>query len=514
MGKTAKDYLRMGNNYYRIHNFFRAREYFTEAVNMGNSSAAAALFGMGQMYLKKDPPDYENALHCLMTLCRRGHGPSAMILGDMNEKGTGLPKNIPKAFEYFAEAYAQGERGAAYRAGCLMIPDALESTEVREIAISWFEEALSEGDKRVYGRIGQMYMSSHLQGSRKEDLREGIKWLSQGALAGDGLSLFLLSSCFMTGDGVPLDRARAVRLLEQAAEEGNVKAMGKLAYLYEKGIAVPKDPAQADRYYRMMQEKEYTQSFPFESAQEDYEAGMNYLMGQQVKKDKRKAMELFKLSAAKGSAPACRELGHFFETNEAESLRDPGKALLWYQRGMDLGEDASKKEFIRLSLQLGNQYEDRLRPYEIWRSASETLENNEELRSRFRMMASRAARHYLAAASAGSEDGWAFLARVLLYAGDWLGVPEENFLDAAKKGQSSMQGSVAKLLWQYYDGKQPHPYLAYHSENPRKAFDMAISLAKQGDPFFCAVVAGYYMEGYGTEKNYEMADKWSQGIKE
>lgn len=513
MGKTAKDYLRMGNNYYRIHNFFRAREYYTEAVNMGNSGAAAALFGMGQMYLKKDPPDYKNALHCLMTLSRRGHGPSAMILGDMSEKGMGLPKNIPKAFEYFADAYAQGEKGAPYRAGCLMIPDALESEEVREVAISWFEEALAEGDKRAYGRIGQIYISSHLQVSREKDLREGIKWLSQGAVAGDGLSLFLLSNCFMKGDGVPQDRTRSVRLLEQAADQGNAKAMWKLGNLYEKGIAVPQNLKQASQYYRMARDKGY-KSFSFGSAEEDYLEGMNYLLGRQVGKDKEKALELLKLSAAKGSAAACRELGDFFENNEEASLRNIGKALAWYKRGMELDHDASKKEFIRLSLQVGNQYEARLRPYKMWRSAAETLDNNEELRSRFRMMASRAARHYLAAARAGAEDGWAFLARVLLYTGDWLGVPEENFLDAAKKGQRSLQCDAWKLLWQYYDGKQPHPYLAYHNESPEKAFDSALRLAKQGDPFFCAVVAGYFMEGYGTEKNFELADKWSQGVKE
>lgn len=512
MEKTGKGYLRMGNNYFKIHNFFKARMYYIRAVNMGNSAAADALFHMGQMYMEQHPPKYEDALDCFLVLSRRGHGPACMVLGEMNEKGKGLHRNIPKAFEYYAEAYAQGELGAAYKAGCLMLADALETLEVRNIAISWFDEALQEGDLRAYGRIGQLYISSHIRQTRSADIKAGITWLSKGAVKGDGLSLFLLSDCFMKGEGVPPDRKRAVLLLEQAVEKGYAKAMWKLGSFYEKGLVVSKDFKQAGYYYKMAREHGFTDGLLHSPVQQDYLEAQNYLNGRGVKKDTKRALDILKLCAAKGVGKACRQLGEFFETNEEESVRNAGKALLWYKRGMDMGHQASRNEFVRLSIQLGNQYEDRLRPYDMWRNASETLDNNEELRSRFKMMASRAAQHYLAAAKCNSREGWGFLAQLLLYTGDWLGVPEGNFLDAAKKGIQSRKCNVWKLLWQYYDGKYPHPYLAYHNEDPDKAFEIARRLAKKGDPYFCSVVAGYYLEGYGTYKDFYQADWWSKGV--
>jgi TPR repeat protein len=57
------------------------------------------------------------------------------------------------------------------------------------------------------------------------------------------------------GQGVPKDDAEAVKWYRKAAEQGNAGAQDKLGAMYADGRGVPKDDAEAVRWHRMAAEQ-------------------------------------------------------------------------------------------------------------------------------------------------------------------------------------------------------------------------------------------------------------------
>ena len=81
---------------------------------------------------------------------------------------------------------------------------------------------------------------------------EGLQWLEKSAAQGHveatrDLGLYLLEGEF----GRSRDTGRAVRLLEQAATEGDTLSMLTLGYLYFSGYGAPRNPATAANWYSL-----------------------------------------------------------------------------------------------------------------------------------------------------------------------------------------------------------------------------------------------------------------------
>ena len=58
-----------------------------------------------------------------------------------------------------------------------------------------------------------------------------------------------LDVMYYRGEGVPKDDAEAVRWFRQAAEQGHAVAQGTLGAMYANGYGVPEDDAEAVRWY-------------------------------------------------------------------------------------------------------------------------------------------------------------------------------------------------------------------------------------------------------------------------
>lgn len=129
--------------------------YLSRAVMQGSSQAAPRLFELGKRFYKERK--YGPALHCFQALADKGHGRSSLLLGEIYEHGYGVMPNLQKAFDCYAAAYHSGVPQGAYQAGRMMTPDALRSEEIRDIAISWYKEAIAGGIYKAYAEIGKLY---------------------------------------------------------------------------------------------------------------------------------------------------------------------------------------------------------------------------------------------------------------------------------------------------------------------------------------------------------------------
>ena len=63
------------------------------------------------------------------------------------------------------------------------------------------------------------------------------------AEAGDEAAQIMLGSWYLVGEGVPKDSAEAVKWYRKAADQGNAGAQNNLGLMYANGDGVPKDSA-------------------------------------------------------------------------------------------------------------------------------------------------------------------------------------------------------------------------------------------------------------------------------
>lgn len=122
-------------------------------------------------------------------------------LGEMNYEGIGTPKNFKKGFEYTTRSANLENKLAEYRLG-LIYRDGLDVARDDDKAVRYFENA---------GRI-----------------------IDKGAEAGNPEFQFLKGDMYLHGNGVPMNRQRAIEYYEAAAAQNHPQAQYQLYELLEK----------------------------------------------------------------------------------------------------------------------------------------------------------------------------------------------------------------------------------------------------------------------------------------
>ena len=235
----ADSLVRLGKDYLHIRNYDKAMEYLGHAVMLGKTNAAQDLYALGKHFLAEK--NYKKAEEAFQMLADRGHGESCLILGEMCEKGLGRQRDYQAAFGFYSESFQQGVDRGAYRAGMLMREDALRVVEVRDIALTWLEEAIKAGIYGAYAAVGDLYSEHFTAGSTPRDDQEAFSWYMKGAMRGDALCLFRVAVCFAEGYGTKPDIPRALRLYRQAADAGSALACRQLGEMYAAGIHVHRE---------------------------------------------------------------------------------------------------------------------------------------------------------------------------------------------------------------------------------------------------------------------------------
>lgn len=152
-------------------------------------------------------------------------------------------------------------------------------------------------------------------------------------------AVYHLGRMYEEGMGVEKNEAEALRLYRQAAEGENEKAALKLGNAYYTGNGFEKDYQEAFNWYSVAAKKG---SFPAQ-----YNIGLMYEEGLGVKKDTVKAFQFYQKSADQGYAPAQISLGKFF-LNGIGTPQDFSKAVFWYKLGADQGDFDAQMTLAKL----------------------------------------------------------------------------------------------------------------------------------------------------------------------
>ncbi len=184
--------------------------------------------------------------------------------------------------------------------------------------------------------------------------------LLQAAQRGDVTAQFNLGLAYATGLGVPRDDAEAARWYRRAAEQGHAAAQDALGWAHTIGQGVPKDEAEAVRWYRRAAEQGHAKAqFDLGSAasqgfgvpKDDAEAarcyrkaaeqgydraqhtlGLAYANGLGVPKDEAEAVRWYREAAEQGHAKAQFDLATSYATGQGGLLRSGATAAVWYYK--------------------------------------------------------------------------------------------------------------------------------------------------------------------------------------
>ncbi len=113
---------------------------------------------------------------------------------------------------------------------------------------------------------------------------------------GDANSQHNLGVMYENGQGVPRDYAEAMKWYGKAAAQGKESSCNNIGAMYEEGLGVPQDYAEAVKWFRKAAE--------WGKASAQYNLGIKYKNGRGVERDYVQAYKWFSIAASKDSASA------------------------------------------------------------------------------------------------------------------------------------------------------------------------------------------------------------------
>ena len=190
----------------------------------------------------------------LQAAAEGGDAESQFQLSRAYLQGSGVPKDLPRAFALMKSAAAQGHPDALGGVGYFYSKGLATGKDGAE-AVRWFRKGAEKGSAKARFNLGTSLLdgeSGESTGQTPEARRdEGLRWIRMAA--DQGLPEACLSYgiiLYLGEQGQPQDFPGAMALLRTAAEHGLAEAQNMLGAMYEAGQSVAIDPVAAAEWYR------------------------------------------------------------------------------------------------------------------------------------------------------------------------------------------------------------------------------------------------------------------------
>lgn len=191
-----------------------------------------------------------------------GDADAQFTVAEAYRMGRETDEDLPESLRWYRAAAEQGHPQAQNNLGSMLLNGMGTDKNPGEAAI-WYRKAAEQGEAAAQFNLALRYL--HGNGVSQSDT-EAADWLKKAAAQGYTDAVGQLGTLCRFGQGVPQDIVRAAELHTIAALEGDVTSIGNLsdyhgeiekaalrgsviaalslAKMYDRGLAVPKDPAQ------------------------------------------------------------------------------------------------------------------------------------------------------------------------------------------------------------------------------------------------------------------------------
>ena len=273
----------------------------------------------------------------LSLLAEQGDPAAQNELGERYEHGVGgLLRDYGGALRWYRQAADKGYAAAQHNLGH-MYSDGLGVSKDLEEARRWTVLAADQGYADAISTIGYYYM--HGEGGVGQDVEEAVRWFERAADQGSIFGLGNLATMYEDGLGVQQDYAEAARLYDLAMTSDNngraeVRALSyaqvSLGMMYEDGRGVARDLARAARLYEEAAE--------LGDIDAQVMAGDRYEQGRGVPLDSAEAVRWYRLAAEQGDGEAQNKIGEMYQSGLGVPQQDSAEAARWYRLAAEQGD--------------------------------------------------------------------------------------------------------------------------------------------------------------------------------
>jgi hypothetical protein len=155
----------------------------------------------------------------------QGNAAAERMLGEMHERGLGVPQDYATAASWFAKGADHGDRDAEYRYG-LLLRDGRGVRRDEARAMVFFLQSGGKGNMYAQFAAGVAYDRG--RGVRTNRALAAAQY-GKAAAQGHSDAQLALGILYAKGDGVPRSESEAIALFEKSAAQGNEGARRELA---------------------------------------------------------------------------------------------------------------------------------------------------------------------------------------------------------------------------------------------------------------------------------------------
>ncbi|KAG0376628.1 hypothetical protein BGX24_007459 [Mortierella sp. AD032] len=215
----------------------------------------------------------------------------------------------------------------------------VSSKQDNQLAVDWFLDKAKRGSVEAQIEIGHRYGTG--QGVPL-DFAKALEWYLKAAKQGNADAQCCIGFMYERGQGIPRNDSTAMKWYLKAAEQGNPPAQINIGFMFERGQGAPQDYSRAFDWYL----KAARQGF----AQAQTNLGFMYQHGQGTPRNYSKALEWYLKAAEQGATAAQMNLGCLYHYGLGVP-RDYVKALMWYQKAASQGDPQVLKQIDILKRQ-------------------------------------------------------------------------------------------------------------------------------------------------------------------
>jgi len=302
-----------------------------------NQNDAEALYNLGINYEEGEgvPKDMEKAYYWYAKAAELGNAEAQNRLGMCYEEGEGVPKDLKKANYWYAKAAGQGyaiaqcNLGYNYDMGIGVPQDLVKANY-------WYAKAAEQGYAMAQCNLGYNY---EMGIGVPRDFEKANYWYAKAAEQGYAMAQCNLGINYGRGRGVQKDFDKANYWFTKAAEQGHAMAQTRLGISYADGRGVEQDFEKANYWFNIAAEQG--------DALAQNSLGLSYANGNGVPKDFKKAKYYFTEAAEQGNAMAQCNLA-FIYLNGDGVPKDLNAARHWFTKAAEQGNKKAKEELAKL----------------------------------------------------------------------------------------------------------------------------------------------------------------------
>ncbi len=285
-----------------------AYELFSQAAKANMPEAELAL-----AYYHVANPKNERQLGFAFNAAKNNSSAKAkFLLALMSSRGIGMNKNQQNALEYLKASAANGNTMAKFFLGsyyAIHADSGMDKVKAQEYLIDASEKDIPFAS---YNLAILDYRQGNLGGF--------LSLLEKARNARYQPASILLADYYLASNGTESELKEASQIYTRLAEQGNITAQVKLAYLYQNGIYFSKNYQKAYHWYQLAAQKNNTLA--------EYVLGNMYQIGQGTTRDLAKAKHWYQQAAKENFVPAQVALGF---VNEVD-MHNYQRALYWYEK--------------------------------------------------------------------------------------------------------------------------------------------------------------------------------------